>query len=186
MAGRQSGDRLHWTDSTRAAFTDAQASLSKACTIALHRPDDQLWIVTDAAVKNHGIGATLYLTRHGVLHLAGFFSAKLRGRQWTWLSLLVRLKNCPLPPPLNISAHTSSSQRRKLPFLRTASLVFTHSRNYAVESFLLAPECPHSCRQPAASKPQFDILQGQRMSHRTLQVETHRTARTLLVRSVRL
>ena len=85
VAGRQSGDRLHWTDSTRAAFTDAQASPSKACTITLPRPDDQLWIVTDAAVKNHGIGATLYLTRHGALHLAGFFSAKLRGRQPTWL-----------------------------------------------------------------------------------------------------
>ena len=55
VARRQSGDHLQWTDSTRAAFTDAQASLSKACTITLPRPDDQLWIVTDAAVKNHGI-----------------------------------------------------------------------------------------------------------------------------------
>ena len=35
------------------------------------------WIVTDGAVKKPGIGATLYVTRSGKLHLAGFFSAKL-------------------------------------------------------------------------------------------------------------
>lgn len=85
VAGRQSADRLQWTDETRTAFTDAQTFLSKARTITLPRPDDQLWIVTDGAVKSHGIGATMYVTRHGTLFLAGFFSAKLRGRQPTWL-----------------------------------------------------------------------------------------------------
>ena len=44
-----------------------------------------MWIITDGAVKTPGIGATLYLTRNNKLQLAGFFSAKLRGRQVTWL-----------------------------------------------------------------------------------------------------
>ena len=45
------------------------------------RPDDQFWIITDGAVKTPKIGATLYVTRNNKLQLAGFFSAKLRGRQ---------------------------------------------------------------------------------------------------------
>ena len=44
-----------------------------------------MWIITDGAVKTPGIGTTLYLTRNNKLQLAGFFSAKLRGRQFTWL-----------------------------------------------------------------------------------------------------
>ena len=44
-----------------------------------------MWIITDGAVKTPGIGATLYLTRNNKLQLAVFFSAKLRGRQVTWL-----------------------------------------------------------------------------------------------------
>ena len=53
--------------------------------ISLPRPDDELWIITDGAVKTPGIGATLYVTRNNKLQLAGFFSAKPRGRQVTWL-----------------------------------------------------------------------------------------------------
>jgi hypothetical protein len=53
--------------------------------LILPRPTDQLWIVTDGAVRKPGIGATLYVTREGKLHLSGFFSAKLRGSQTTWL-----------------------------------------------------------------------------------------------------
>ena len=44
-----------------------------------------MWNVTDGAVKKPGIGATLYVTHPGKLHLAGFFSTKLRGRQVSWL-----------------------------------------------------------------------------------------------------
>ena len=42
-------------------------------------------IVTDGSVKNRGIAALLYVHRHGSLLLAGFFSAKLRKHQVTWL-----------------------------------------------------------------------------------------------------
>ena len=66
-------------------FRSAQNALSSALTIKLPRPEDQLWIVTDGAVRDPGIGATLYVTRGDKLHVSGFFSAKLRGSQTTWL-----------------------------------------------------------------------------------------------------
>ena len=44
-----------------------------------------MWIITDLAVKTPGIGATLYVTRNNKLQLSGFFRAKPRGREVTWL-----------------------------------------------------------------------------------------------------
>eukprot|EP00794_Sanderia_malayensis_P001407 gene1407-1555_t len=86
VGGKASGDKITWTDALLNAFTSAKAALSKASVIHLPRPNDCLWIVTDGAVKNHGLGATLYITRDdSKLRLAGFFSAKLRKRQNTWL-----------------------------------------------------------------------------------------------------
>ena len=66
-------------------FNRAQNKLMSNCTVVLPRHDDQLWIVTDGSVKNHGIGAALFVTREGKPLLAGYFSAKLRGHQVTWL-----------------------------------------------------------------------------------------------------
>ena len=85
VAGRQSSDRISWSDDLRAAFKAAQDALANPRTITLPRPSDQLWIITDGAVKKHGIGATLYVTRQGKPRVAGFFSCKLRERQVTWL-----------------------------------------------------------------------------------------------------
>lgn len=84
-AGRTSQESITWSDSLRAAFHNAQKALSSALSITLPRPEDQLWVVTDGAVKDPGIGATLYVTRNNKLHIAGFFSARLRGTQTTWL-----------------------------------------------------------------------------------------------------
>ena len=53
--------------------------------ITLPRPNDELWLVTDGSVKQCGVGATLYVMRNGKLKRAGLFSAKLRGRQISWL-----------------------------------------------------------------------------------------------------
>ena len=85
VAGRQTNETVVWSDDLHMAFAAAQTALSTNCQITLPRPTDHLWIVTDGAVKKPGIGATLYVTRSGKLHLAGFFSAKLRGRQVSWL-----------------------------------------------------------------------------------------------------
>ena len=85
VAGRESKEAIQWTDDLRTSFHNAQETLSTARTISLPKPSDQLWIVTDGAVRKPGIGATLYITRDNNLHLAGFFSTKLRGSQPTWL-----------------------------------------------------------------------------------------------------
>ena len=60
-AGCQSQDRIVWSNSLRTAFSRAQAALSTHHTIVLPRADDELWIVTDGAVKDRGVGATLYV-----------------------------------------------------------------------------------------------------------------------------
>ena len=56
VAGKQSQDKLKWSDISRKAFVDAQASLS-----------------------------SMYTTKNGKPRLAAFFSAKLRKRQVSWI-----------------------------------------------------------------------------------------------------
>ena len=85
VAGKQSQERIVWTDDLSEHFLKAQKSLSECKTITLPRPDDQLWVVTDGSVSKRGLGATLYVSRNNKLLLAGFFSAKLRKHQVTWL-----------------------------------------------------------------------------------------------------
>ena len=85
IAGLKSQDRIHWTDELHDSFAKAQSAIQSSQTITLPRPSDQLWVVTDGSVKKHGLGATLYVTRDQKPLVAGFFSAKLHGRQVTWL-----------------------------------------------------------------------------------------------------
>ncbi len=85
VAGRESRDKLVWTDELLVAFDTAQRSLSTCKAIKLPLPSDTLWIVTDGAVRNRGIGATLYVVRDTKPVLAGFFSAKLRKHHVTWI-----------------------------------------------------------------------------------------------------
>ena len=85
VAGRTSLEKLVWSDEMRDAFKQAQSALSSSQTIVLPRPSDQLWISTDASVKQRGIGATLYVSRSDILKLAGFYSAKLKKKQINWL-----------------------------------------------------------------------------------------------------
>ncbi|VDI67074.1 Hypothetical predicted protein [Mytilus galloprovincialis] len=85
VARSESKDTILWTEELNSAFTSAQNALSTNRSIALPRPNDQLWIVTDGALKTCGLGATLYINRNDKLLLAGFFSAKLRQAQRQWL-----------------------------------------------------------------------------------------------------
>ena len=85
IAGAKSNDKLEWSDSLSAAFTHAQRSLQDTRVITLPRPEDELWIITDAAVRQPGIGSTLYVMREGNRHVDGFFSAKLKPGQAKWL-----------------------------------------------------------------------------------------------------
>ena len=85
-AGRQSIDRVEWTDTLREAFKRAQDKLHSNRTITHPRPEDELWIVTDGTVKECGTGATMYAMQKGKLKLTGFFSTTLDDRRVTWLS----------------------------------------------------------------------------------------------------
>lgn len=85
VAGRGSNEKIEWSESMLQDFRKAQASLKTHKAITLPKPEDILWIVTDASVKNHGIGATLYVLRSEKLLLAGFFNAKLKKHQIPWL-----------------------------------------------------------------------------------------------------
>ena len=111
--GRQSSEHIVWTDSLRKAFKHAQDSLHTNKAITLPRPSDKLWLVTDGSTKQYGLGATFYVMRAGKLKLAGFFSAKLRGRQTTWLpceiealSIAAAVKH--FSPYIVQSSHTAS------------------------------------------------------------------------------
>ena len=84
-AGKQSKEHITWSEELIHAFRRAQEALSSAHTITIPCPADTIWIVTDGSVKNRGIAATMFVLRDGKLLLAGFFSAKLRKHQVTWL-----------------------------------------------------------------------------------------------------
>ena len=85
ISGQESRNAVQWSDTLLENFRTAQKALAEHKSIALPRPSDQLWIVTDGSVTKSGIGATLYINRDNKIHLAGFFSAKLRKHQVTWL-----------------------------------------------------------------------------------------------------
>ena len=66
-------------------FHASQQHLHNNKSITIPQPDDQLWLVTDGAVKTPGLGSTLYVQRNGTLQIAGYYSAKLKQRQALWI-----------------------------------------------------------------------------------------------------
>ena len=90
VAGRESQEKIEWTDELLGSFRKVQESLNDCHVIHIARPSDILWIRTDGALKpdsstNSGIAATLFLVRDGQVLLGGFFSAQLRKGQGLWL-----------------------------------------------------------------------------------------------------
>ena len=85
IAGLESKDKIMWTPELEYAFQTAQSRIKSTKSITLPRRSDQLWLVTDAATRPVGLAATLYITRADKLHVAGYFSAKLRTNQVSWL-----------------------------------------------------------------------------------------------------
>ena len=76
ISERSSTEVITWTDKLYETFAFAKKALTTSRSITLPKPDDQLWIVTNRAVRKPGIAATYYVTRHGNLHLAGYFPAQ--------------------------------------------------------------------------------------------------------------
>lgn len=85
ISGLQSRDKIKWSKELIENFNTAQSKLKDSKEIYLPRRDGHLWIITDGSVSKCGIGATLYIMRDDKIRLAGFFSAKLRKHQVTWL-----------------------------------------------------------------------------------------------------
>ena len=107
VAGKDSKDRINWTPELTASYKQAQAALTLNKSITLPTPKDQLWIVTDGALRNQGLSATLYVNRDNKLLLSGFFSARLRQNQSGYR---VKSKHCRSRLLSNISALTSYKQ----------------------------------------------------------------------------
>ena len=51
VAGRLSHERINWSDDLLTSFHRAPSALSASRSISLARHDDQLWIITNSAVK---------------------------------------------------------------------------------------------------------------------------------------
>ena len=85
VAGRSSHEKITWSDELYQQFKTAQESLHHTKEITLPIPTDTLWLITDASVRECGLGATLYVNRNGNLLLSGFFNAKMKQHQITWL-----------------------------------------------------------------------------------------------------
>ena len=84
-AGKESRTRISWTKDLLSSFSNAQKALSDLKCITIPRPEDELIITSDGAVKAAGVGAILYSKRNKALLVSGFFSAKLKPHQQRWL-----------------------------------------------------------------------------------------------------
>ena len=80
-AGKESAEKIVWSDDTVDSFNLSKEHLKKAKPIALPRCSEQLHIVTDAAITPIGIAATLLVVRNNKLTLAGYLSGVLKKNQ---------------------------------------------------------------------------------------------------------
>ncbi|CAG2213632.1 unnamed protein product [Mytilus edulis] len=156
VAGSESKDTILWTEELNSAFTSAQNALSTNRSIALPRPNDQLWIVTDGALKTCGLGATLYINRNDKLLLAGFFSAKLRQTQRQWLPSCVLTDSKPCVQAFEkLCRGEFSSSPRVSTFLSTASRFQVSIRH--VSGLAILPSDYSSRNAPNCDNPACQI-----------------------------
>ena len=169
--GCQSSEHIVWTESLRKAFKYAQDSLHTNKAITLPRPSDKLWLVTDGSTKQYGLGATLYVMRAGKLKLAGFFSAKLCGRQTTWLpceiealSIAAAVKH--FSPYIVQSSHTASILTDSKPCAQA------HEK-LCLGEFSVSPRVSTFLSVVSRYQATANTSPAQQMSHQTLLVATH-------------
>ena len=80
-AGRESAEKIVWSDDMVEAFNLSKEHLKKAKPVALPLRSEQMHIVTDAAITPVGIAATLLVVRNNKLTVVGYFSAVLKKNQ---------------------------------------------------------------------------------------------------------
>ena len=59
-AGRESREKIEWTQTLEHAFKKAQEALSTCKTLSIPTPEDTLVITTDASISENAIGATMH------------------------------------------------------------------------------------------------------------------------------
>jgi hypothetical protein len=65
--GKESQERIRWSDELLLAFKTAQQTLDNNKTISLPQSDEALWIVTNGSVKNYrSLAVTLYIQPDGI------------------------------------------------------------------------------------------------------------------------
>lgn len=84
-AGRNSKEKIVWTDQLTSCFNLAKNHLKEAKPVILPRESDELHIITDASMRRAGVASALYVVRNGKAILAGYFNAKRRGHQMGFL-----------------------------------------------------------------------------------------------------
>ncbi len=85
VAGKDSKKKIIWSDALTSSFKSAQAALKNPKTITLAKPEDELFLVSDASNSPAAVGSTLYIKRNKRFHLGGFFSSKVGKHQLLWL-----------------------------------------------------------------------------------------------------
>lgn len=85
IKGKESRDKVLWSESLSEAFANAKTALLDAKTITMPQSSDQLCIMTDASVHPGAVGATLFAVREGKPLLAGFYNSKLPEFQKKWI-----------------------------------------------------------------------------------------------------
>ena len=78
-AGRESAEKITWSDEQVAVFEKAKDHLKNAKQVVLPKRTEQLHLVTDAS--SLGIAATLFVVRNNQLNVCGYFSAALKPHQ---------------------------------------------------------------------------------------------------------
>ena len=168
-----------WCDELLLAFKTAQHALEDNQTITIPQPQDALWIVTDGSVKNRGI-ATLHVHRNGSLLLAGFFSAKLRKHQVTWLPC--ELEALAIGAAIRHFAPYIIQSRTQPRYSLTADLAFKLTKSSREENSQLAQESPPSCQQSAAFLSTYVISPELRTYPPIMPAETQGNVWTLVAK----
>ena len=86
VAGKESSEKIIWTDELGSAFSNVQSMLRNPTALTLPHPNDQLVVISDGSNSPASVGSTLYVSRDDKLFPAGFFSAKLKKNQIMWLA----------------------------------------------------------------------------------------------------
>ena len=177
ITGRQSHERINLSDDL--LFHNAQSAH------LLHQPppptpclDNQLWIITNGAVKSPGITTTMYIIRDNTLQLTSLSSTKLWSCQVTWLPCEIEA----LSIPAAMKHYSSYSWKHQPAFSLTIKHVCGHLKSSVVVSFPQTLVLPPSFPPSVGAKPLFIMLLEPLSYHLTLPVAMPVSATTQLAK----